>query len=168
MSELTRILGVPLQHQSVNLPEIQSLSLQEVVSEKAKAAYAAIGTPVIVEDTALTFHALGKLPGTFIKWFTEELDYQGLCQLLEGRTDRSATVSACIALYDGVTLKLFEGNCKGTIAESPREGEGFGFDCIFIPEGYATAWSEMDTASKDTMSHRGKAAEKFAAYLRSL
>ena len=165
---MERILGVELLHQAVDLPEIQSLDLQEVVTSKAKAAYREIGVPVIVEDTALTFHALGKLPGTFVKFFAEELQYEGMCQLLDGKEDRSATVRACIALYDGEEIQIFNGECKGSISETPRGGSGFGFDCIFIPEGYTQTWSQMDSGVKDTMSHRGEATRAFAVYLGTL
>lgn len=165
VTELNRILGRNFDHEKLDLPELQSLDLQEVVTAKAQAAYAALGKPVIVEDTSLTFHALGKLPGTFIKFFAEELNYDGLCDLLHTKEDRSATVRACIALADGSNVQTFMGECDGTITYTPHEGEGFGFDCIFIPQGYAQTWSEMDNSVKDSMSHRARAVEKFAVYL---
>lgn len=165
VKELERILGVAVAHEKFDLPEIQSLDLSEVVAEKAKAAYTVLKRPVIVEDTALVFHALGRLPGTFIKWFAEELDYQGLCDLLTDKADRSATVMACIALCDGGEPQLFTGECKGSIALAPQAGDGFGFDCIFIPEGHERTWSQMDSVTKDAMSHRGKAARALANYL---
>lgn len=168
VQEMERILGANLKHQTIDLPEIQSLDLKEVVTAKAKAAYAEIGTPVIVEDTALVFHALGKLPGTFIKFFIEELGYEDLCKLLAGKGDRSATVMAGIAFYDGEHVEISTGECTGSISETPREGEGFGFDCIFIPEGHDTTWSEMYSNEKDVMSHRGKAIRKFVDYFNKL
>jgi len=168
VAEMERILGIELTHQAVDVSEVQSLDLEEVVTQKAKAAYKEIGTPVIVEDTSLTFNALGKLPGTFIKFFAQELDYVGLCELLDHKEDRSAVVRACIALYDGHTLKTFTGECEGTIANIPHAGEGFGFDCIFIPEGYGKTWSEMDNEVKDSMSHRSRAVQKLSTYLEKL
>jgi len=168
VSEMERILGIELTHQAVDVPEIQSLDLEEVVIAKAKAAYAEIGSPVIVEDTSLTFNALGRLPGTFIKFFAKELDYTGLCALLEHKEDRSAIVRACVALYDGETMQTFMGECEGTISYMPHDGEGFAFDCIFIPEGYGNTWSELDNEVKDSMSHRARALQKMATYLEKL
>ena len=75
-------LPIPLHHQAVDLPEIQSLSLEEVVGHKAREAYKVIGSPVLVEDTALSFEALKGLPGPLIKWFLQELGNDGLCRLL--------------------------------------------------------------------------------------
>jgi len=164
--EMERVLGMSLRSQKIDLPEIQSLDLEEVTAAKAQGAFAAVGTPVIVEDTALVFHALGKLPGTFVKWFAAELDYSGMCALLDHKTDRSATVSACVAYHDGEIVQTFVGSCAGSIAESPWAGEGFGFDCIFIPKGYTETWSELPNEVKDTMSHRSRAINKLKACLR--
>ena len=65
-------LDMPLAHQKVDVDEIQSLDLAEVVRHKAMGAYKIIKTPVLVEDTSLTFESLGRLPGPLIKWFLEE------------------------------------------------------------------------------------------------
>ena len=165
VTEMERILGIELKSKKIDLPELQSLDIKEVVVEKARRAFSVLGTSVIVEDTALVFHALGKLPGTFVKWFAEELDYEGMCRLLDGKEDSSATVYACIAYFDGENMDTFMGECKGTISESPRGGEGFGFDCIFIPEGYEETWSELPNEVKDDMSHRARAAHKLKDFL---
>ena len=165
VAEMERILNTSVDRVALDLPEIQSLDLETVVRDKAERAYDAVGKPVMVEDTALVFHALGRLPGTFIKWFLDELGFEGLCALLPPETDRSATVSASIAYHDGETIHVCTGTCEGSIAEHPREGEGFGFDCIFIPEGYDQTWSELPNGVKDGMSHRARAAKKLADFL---
>ncbi len=69
--QLSQYLSFPVSHFKLEIDEIQSLDLEEVATKKAKAAYVILGTPVLVEDTALTFEALGKLPGTLVKWFLE-------------------------------------------------------------------------------------------------
>lgn len=166
LAEMERILGVALNRTALDLPEIQSLDIEEVAREKATQAYGHVGGPVIVEDTALAFHALGRLPGAYIKWFIDELGFEKLCKLLPEGSDRSATVSACIAYHDGTKIHTFIGSCEGAIAEHPRSGEGFGFDCIFIPEGHDKAWSELPNEVKDGMSHRARAARKLADFLK--
>ena len=70
---LARYLGFPIEHIKLDLDEIQSLELQEIVEHKVKQAYAKIKKPVIVEDASLEFTALGRLPGPFIKFFFEEM-----------------------------------------------------------------------------------------------
>jgi len=66
---LAKWLGMPINHQKVDLTEIQSLDLHEVVEHKVREAYRIIQKSVLVEDVSLTFHALGRLPGTLVKWF---------------------------------------------------------------------------------------------------
>lgn len=87
-----KMVGLDIPHQAIELDEIQSLSLVEVVTHKAKQAYGIVKKPVIVEDTKLTFLALGELPGPFIKWFQESLGNEGLCRMLDGYED---TIGCC-------------------------------------------------------------------------
>lgn len=69
---LSRQLGVQLDHKKVDLDEIQSTDLHEIVEHKFRQAYEVCGTPVLVEDVSLVFNALGELPGPYIKWFVEK------------------------------------------------------------------------------------------------
>lgn len=136
-------LRAPIHHRRVDLVEIQSLSLDEIVAYKAREAFKIVKAPVLVEDTSLIFHALGKLPGPLIKWFLQELDNDGLCTLLNGYTDRSATAMVLFGYYDGKQLQTFPGEMNGTIAKRPRGARGFGWDPIFIPNGHSKTWGEM-------------------------
>ena len=112
--QLSRHLAHPVKHIKLDIPEIQSLDLHEVVEFKAKEAYKQINSTVLVEDTSLTFNALAKLPGPLIKWFLTELGNDGLCKILNSYTDRSAVAHVCFGLYDGKELKIFEGKKNGT------------------------------------------------------
>ena len=99
-------MGFPIKHQAVDIPEIQSLDIREVALHKAKAAYKIIGSPVIVDDTALTFKALGKLPGPFIKWFIDTMSFEDICNMLpESARDALSEVAFCYA--DGSTTEIF-------------------------------------------------------------
>jgi non-canonical purine NTP pyrophosphatase (RdgB/HAM1 family) len=139
----SRFIGHDVPHRDTNMHEIQSLSLGEVVSEKAKAAFAEIGSPVIVEDTSLTIHKMGRLPGTYIRWFLEELSMEAICRLADVDPERRATAAATFAYYDGKKLVLFEGGQKGRIADHPKRDDGFGWNPIFIPDGEELTLAEM-------------------------
>lgn len=76
---LEKYLGFPVAHKKVNLEEIQSLDLYEIVEHKVREAYKTIQSPVLVEDASLEFRALGRLPGTFIKFFLEEMSEETIC-----------------------------------------------------------------------------------------
>lgn len=70
---LAKYLGFPVEHKKIDLDEIQSLDLAEIIEHKVKQAYEIVKTPVIVEDVSLEFSALGRLPGPFIKFFEREI-----------------------------------------------------------------------------------------------
>lgn len=164
--QLGRHLEHPVAHKKLDLAEIQSLDLHEIIEHKTKEAYKQIGGVVLVEDTALTFNALGKLPGPLIKWFLSELDNIGLCKLLDGYKDRTAVAEVCFGLYDGNELKMFEGEARGSIARTPRGERGFGWDPVFIPEGHTKTWGEMDAEEQKETSMRRIALKKLEAYLK--
>lgn len=165
--QLARHLDYPVKHQKLDLPEIQSLDLREVVEYKSQEAYKLVGSPVLVEDTSLTFSSLGRLPGPLIKWFLTELDNVGLCKLLDPYQNRNALAEVCFGLYDGKKLHTFEGQMKGAVANSPRGERGFGWDPIFIPEGYVKTWSEMSMEEQRATSMRRIALKQLDTFIKS-
>ncbi len=166
---LTQWLDHPIQHQKVDVPEIQSVDPLEVVTHKALEAYKIIQRPVLVEDTSLSFEAFGgRLPGTLIKWFLQEMGTGGMLKALSAFDDRRGVASLVFALYDGNELVTFEGATSGTIATEER-GEGkFGklsWNTIFIPEGSDKTFGEMTDEELKPFSHRAKAIAKMQTYL---
>ncbi|MCA9308995.1 non-canonical purine NTP pyrophosphatase [Candidatus Saccharibacteria bacterium] len=139
---LAKYLGMPIEHIKIDLDELQSLDLSVVVEHKVKQAYEAIKKPVLVEDVALEFTALGRIPGPLIKWFLDELDLKTICSLLDGK-DRSAIGRCMFGYYDGERLELIEGSINGTVPDRPGGESGFGWDPIFIPEGYDVTRAEL-------------------------
>jgi inosine triphosphate pyrophosphatase len=133
---MARHLGLEIDHQKLDLDEIQSVDLSEIATHKVKQAYELIKKPVIVDDVSLEFSALGGLPGPFIKFFVDHAGLEACSRMLDGFSDRSATAKCVFGYYDGRDLKLFQGGLAGEIAQNPRGENGFGWDKIFIPEGY--------------------------------
>ena len=166
--QLGRHLKYPVNHTKLDLNEIQSTDLETVVSHKATEAYRILGKPVLVEDTSLIFTALGKLPGPFIKWFLESLGNDGLCNLLNGFIDRSAKAEVMFGLHTGKRVVVFDAQIHGTIAPSPKGEKGFGWDPIFIPQGYKKTWGEMNMEEQDNTSMRKIALAKLESYLKNL
>ncbi len=132
---LAKYLGHPVDHVKLNLDEIQSLDLKEIVEHKVRQAYDKIKKPVIVEDVSLEFAALNGLPGPFIKFFVDKVPFETICSMVDGKT-RKATARCVFGYFDGKDLKLFEGSLSGEIAEAPAGENGYGWDKIFIPAGY--------------------------------
>jgi inosine triphosphate pyrophosphatase len=132
---LAKYLGFPVEHKKIDLDEIQSLGLKEIVEHKVKQAFEQIKQPVIVEDVSLEFSALGRLPGPFIRYFLEEMSPETICSLVNGKS-RKAIARCVFGYYDGQKMELFEGQLGGEIATAPSGNGGYGCDRIFIPEGY--------------------------------
>jgi non-canonical purine NTP pyrophosphatase (RdgB/HAM1 family) len=151
---LARHLDLDIAHHKLDLDEVQSLDIQEVVEHKARQAYKAISSPVLVEDVSLTLDSLGKLPGPFIKWFEISMGLERFCKIVARLESQSATVTVCFAYFDGSELKLFEGSLKGLIAPTPRGQNGFGFDPVFIPEGSKITLAEISEKDIDKVAIR--------------
>lgn len=141
---LQEAIGFKIDHHNLDLTEIQSLNLEEIIVHKVKEAYGLINSPVLVHDTALYFTAFGELPGPFIKWFLESVGNEGMCQMLNSFTDRSAVAVVNLGYYDGEDLKVFKAELKGQIAAKPVGDGGFGWDPIFIPGGQDKTRAELN------------------------
>jgi inosine triphosphate pyrophosphatase len=151
---LAKTLGIPLDHQKVDLDELQSMSLDEIVEHKVKQAYELIQAPVLVEDVALGFEALGGLPGPFVRYFVDAPGgLENMCRMLDGFEDRRARAECVFGYYDGERLELFRGGLNGTVARMPRGENGYGWDKIFEPEGYAGKTRAELTPSDDAKTY---------------
>jgi non-canonical purine NTP pyrophosphatase (RdgB/HAM1 family) len=139
---LANYLGFPVDHVKVDVEELQSLDLKEIVKHKLRQAYMHVQGPVLVEDTSLEFTELGKLPGPFIKWFIQEIGLEKLCGVLDDK-DRTAVARCMYGYFDGTEEKYFEGSMAGTISNKPMGDNGYGYDAIFIPEGYTITRAQM-------------------------
>lgn len=140
---ISRQLGMVLEHRKVDLLEIQSTNLHEIVAHKLKQAFEVCQHPVLVEDVSLVFNALRVLPGPYIKWFVDHAGDEACCKMLDGFEDRSATIRCTFGYYDGKQMKFFDSELPGSIANEPKGNNGFGFDRFFINEGYEITRGEM-------------------------
>lgn len=152
-----------------DIPETQD-TIAGNAQQKARYLKAHYGHDCFAEDTGLEIDALDGAPGVYTaRYAGPQRDPQANMQLvLEQLADtnwRSARFRTVIALILDGKEHLFEGIAEGTIAEQQSGSEGFGYDPIFIPEGYDQTFAELDSAEKNAISHRGKAVEKLAQFL---
>ena len=141
------------------IDEIQSSDIKQIVTHKAQQAFDKLGCPVLVEDSGLSFTAWNGLPGPLIKWFEISVGCSGLLKMLEGFENREAFAICMTAVFDGREMRMGMGEVKGTIAESTRGENGFGWDVIFIPDGHDRTYAEMSSSEKNAISHRRQAFE---------
>lgn len=163
--EYREILGERIEREALELEEIQELDSEKVIKHKLEQAYGILHYPVIIDDVSLTFNAIAPLPGTLIKWFLQSLQPDGLAHLLDQYPDRSAINTTTIGYNDGSQIHMFEGVLKGTIASHPRGENGFGWDCLFIPENTEKTLAELSAEEKNTLSSRRLAIAQLLAFL---
>ena len=159
---------VPAAELGLPEPDETGMSFIENAKLKAVAAADASGLLALADDSGLEVAALGGQPGIHsARWAGEARDF-GVAMArvnreLEsaGATDLSANFICVLALAspDG-SAEVFEGKVFGTIAWPPRGSKGFGYDPIFVPDGYDESFGEMEPELKDAISHRARAFEK--------
>lgn len=158
LREVQSILGesAVIRNMPLDLPELQGSTARAISIEKAIEAFRRVGVPVLVEDTSLSFEALGGLPGPYIKWFLESVGVAGLHTMLKGFENYRASAICLFVFTDGLDSKncqVFEGRVEGTIVP-PRGDNGFGWDKIFQPIGSTKTFAEMSSEEKNAISHR--------------
>lgn len=168
LREMQELLGeiMVLKSKSIDLPELQG-EPEFIVLEKCKLAVKEVKGPVIVEDTSLCYNALHGLPGPYVKWFLDKLGHYGLNQLLAGYEDKSA-YALCVIAYckgEGYEPVIVIGKTNGRIV-SARGSNNFGWDPIFEPDGFDQTYAEMDSETKNSISHRQRAIKELLQVLK--
>ena len=125
------------------------------------------------DDTGLEIEELGNEPGVYSARYAgeEKSSLANMTKVLEkmsGISNRKARFRCVISLITDGIEKQFEGIVEGEILLEAQGSAGFGYDPIFLPEGYSHSFAEMSSEEKNKISHRGKAVEKLVSYLKSL
>lgn len=149
-------------------PTLEGNALQKARYIKDK-----FGFDCFADDTGLEVEALNNEPGIYSARYAgpghdSEANMQKLLTNLHGIANRKARFRTAIALILDGREYLFEGIVNGTIVDEKRGGSGFGYDPVFIPEGYTETFAEMGSDEKNKISHRAKAVEKLTAFLAAL
>jgi XTP/dITP diphosphohydrolase len=139
---------------------------------KARYLYENYHIDCFADDTGLEVDALGGQPGVHSARYAgnhdSEANMDKLLDELKEKKDRSAQFRTVIALIINGEEHLFEGIVRGRIATERHGKEGFGYDPIFIPDGYTESFAEMGLTSKNLISHRGRAVRKLIDYLNNI
>lgn len=133
------------------------------------------GLPCIADDSGLCVDALNGAPGVYSARYAPNRDFdKGMEKLLaemaqSPNKSRKAHFSCVISLaFPNGGYELFEGRVDGHIATEKQGNGGFGYDQLFIPDGFAKSFAQMSKDEKNQVSHRGRAVEKLKAYLKNL
>lgn len=148
-------------------------TLEGNARKKARYVHLETGLPALADDTGLEVDALDGRPGVYsARYAGEDSSYQeNVTKLLDelagvAQKDRGAQFRTVAAFVTDAGTHTFEGICRGTILAEPGGTGGFGYDPVFQPEGYEQTFAELDAATKNEISHRGRAVHKFCDWLR--
>lgn len=158
-------------HGIEDIPETGS-TFEENALIKAKAVYNIVKIPVLSDDSGLLVDYLNGDPGVYSARYagkdsTDEKNTELLLQNLTGvdGIDRNAKFKCVMVLFDGINERYFEGVCDGRITLEPRGSGGFGYDPVFIPDGYDRTFAELPVEIKNKISHRGNALRSLVKYI---
>ena len=187
LSEIREILGSGFEVMSLaeigcheDIPETGDTLLDNAV-QKARYVFEKYGYDCFADDTGLEVDALDGEPGVHSARYAKGTDHDSnanmdkLLRKLGDETRRTARFRTVIALLqkqqgsesagEGSVLHIFEGKVEGSIIKEKRGAEGFGYDPIFMPEGYDKTFAELGLDVKNQISHRARAVKKLADYL---
>ena len=145
-------------------------TLEENASIKSKTIHKLFNADVFADDTGLEVEALDNAPGVYSARFAgpennSDANIDKLLKLLDGKENRKARFRTVISLIINNKEHQFEGIVDGRIDTKRNGKSGFGYDPIFIPDGFKISFAEMSAEEKNSISHRGRAMEKLIKFL---
>jgi len=148
-------------------------TLQDNALQKARFIHSRFGHNCFADDTGLEVDALNGEPGVYSARYAGEAKnpHDNILKLLKNLTgikSRNAKFRTVIALILNGKEFLFEGTIEGRIIEEGRGTDGFGYDPVFLPDGYTQTFAEMPLEIKNQISHRGRAVAKLVDFLKTI
>ena len=154
---------IKIEQKKIDLPEIQSLDPKEVIECKLREAQKLCAEEFFIEDASISLTALNGFPGPFAKWLVKAIGVKGIFELCKSLDKFGVQMKAIIGYSNGKEVFYFEGTVEGVIVEPTGESD-FGWDPIFMPNGFTKTFAQMTKQEKNKISHRGRALKKFKEY----
>ena len=177
LEEIRAILGDKVEILSLNdidchadIPETAD-TLQGNAALKAQYIYENYGLDCFADDTGLEVEALNGAPGIYSARYADgeghdsEANMKKLLSEMQDKDNRNARFRTVICLIEGGKEHFFEGIVNGSIIRERKGGAGFGYDPVFMPDGYSETFAEMGNDEKNKISHRARAVQKLCEYL---
>lgn len=177
LEEIRAILGDKVEILSLNdidchadIPETAD-TLQGNAALKAQYIYENYGLDCFADDTGLEVEALNGAPGIYSARYAggeghdSEANMKKLLSEMQDKDNRRARFRTVICLIEGGKEHFFEGIVNGSIIRERKGGAGFGYDPVFMPDGYSETFAEMGNDEKNKISHRARAVQKLCEYL---
>ena len=177
LEEIRAILGDKVEILSLNdidchadIPETAD-TLQGNAALKAQYIYDNYGLDCFADDTGLEVEALNGAPGIYSARYAggeghdSEANMKKLLSEMQDKDNRKARFRTVICLIEDGKEHFFEGIVNGSIIRERKGGAGFGYDPVFMPDGYSETFAEMGSEEKNRISHRARAVQKLADFL---
>lgn len=177
LEEIRAILGDKVEILSLNdidchadIPETAD-TLQGNAALKAQYIYENYGLDCFADDTGLEVEALNGAPGIYSARYAggeghdSEANMKKLLSEMQDKDNRKARFRTVICLIEGGKEHFFEGIVNGSIIRERKGGAGFGYDPVFMPDGYSETFAEMGNDEKNKISHRARAVQKLCEYI---
>ena len=177
IEELRELLSLPDLRvlSTADFPELEevdedALTLEGNALKKAHYVAMVTGLPSLADDTGLEVSALNGVPGVYsARYAGEQASYddnvEKLLSEMENIEQRKAQFRTVVAFVDADKQWMFEGVCRGHISRYRKGVKGFGYDPIFVPDGFEQSFAEMGSKQKNSISHRGLAMKEAVAFL---
>ena len=180
LAELRRILAPLVDVEVLGLDDVEAFdevaetgaTFEENALIKGRDAFAHTGLLAVADDSGLTVDALNGMPGVLsARWAGVARDDAAnvrlvLEQLADVPDERLGAAFVCsVALVGPAGERCVQGRMPGRLVREPRGANGFGYDPIFVPDGYHLTSAELDSSTKDSISHRGRSLRKLAPIL---
>lgn len=176
LEEMRAILG-----EKIEIVSLSDINCHDEISEeqdtiegnalqKARYIHDKFNVDCFADDTGLEVECLNGEPGVYSARYAGEHptfddNISKLLANMEGKTNRNAKFRTAIALILDGKEYIFEGEVRGSITKEYRGHNGFGYDPVFLPDGFSKTFAELDAETKNKISHRGNAAKKLAEFL---
>lgn len=175
MKALVADLGIEV-YSALDFPDLEEVdedqdTLDGNALKKARYVHQQTELPSLSDDTGLEVEALNGAPGVYsARYAGENVSYQDnvlkLLKEMDGEEKRGAQFRTVVALVTEEGEYTFEGVCKGEIIDQQRGEKGFGYDPVFLPEGFDQTFAELESKVKNEISHRGRAIRKFISFIK--
>ncbi len=160
---VSRALSRPVTQVELHLDEIQSMDQSEIVKRKSEDAHQIVQKPLLTDDGGLYIYEWKGFPGPFVKYIESSGGPQLMLDMARSLTDRRAYFICAMAYHDGKDVHVAEGRLEGRLT-TQLQGEGWGFNPIFIPEEYDQTMAQLYTAGIPFVSHRHKALDQLKKF----
>jgi len=165
--EILSKFDIQVERIKIDKVEVQSNRLERIVLYSLKQILED-SRYIIVEDSGLFIRGLNNFPGPYSSYTFKKIGCEGILKLMQDKKDRTAKFVSVIGLKNKKNRAfLFKGEVNGKIAYKKIGQFGFGFDPIFIPDGYEQTFAQMEISQKNTISHRGRAFRALGEWMRS-